>query len=206
MSHDVLCPRSDGWQAYPQVLLQFLKSRPVLARYTVHSREASLTQIRCRERKECFNRLLCDDGGTHVGETTRMRPCLFMSAAVSVFCRSLFPSAHLLLQQLILLIPTHSTQTDLSPSPRKIHQVTGNTFHCLLSSDKLCRINSTKLLSSLRHSVSLNISTLFPFLILAPHCVSFSLKSVNFVSTGKNIFIISLRSLVKSVQGLGDVS
>jgi hypothetical protein len=47
---------------YPQVLLQCLKSLPVLALHHAHSREASLTQIQCREMTECLNRLLCDDG------------------------------------------------------------------------------------------------------------------------------------------------
>jgi hypothetical protein len=125
MPHDAVCPRSDVWQAYRQVL-QCLKPRPVLALHRVHSREVSHTQIRCTERTECFNRLLCDDKSTHVGQTTRMRPYLLMSASVSLFCHSLFPSAHIFLQQLILLSLTLLTQTDLAPSPRKIHQVVGN--------------------------------------------------------------------------------
>jgi hypothetical protein len=48
--------------AYPQVIPQCSKPRPVLALHHVHNREASLTQILCRERQECFSRLLRDDG------------------------------------------------------------------------------------------------------------------------------------------------
>jgi hypothetical protein len=62
MSHDVPCLRSDGWQACPQVLLQCLKLWPALVLHRVHSREASLTQIWCGERKECLSHLFCDDG------------------------------------------------------------------------------------------------------------------------------------------------
>jgi hypothetical protein len=51
-----------------------------------------------------------------------------MSASVSVFCHFLFLSAHLL-----LLARTHLQQMDLSFSPRKIYQVTGNTFQCFSS-------------------------------------------------------------------------
>jgi hypothetical protein len=62
MSHDIPRPRLDGLQEYPQVLLQCLKQQPILALHQVHSREASLTQARCRERKECLSSLLCDNG------------------------------------------------------------------------------------------------------------------------------------------------
>jgi hypothetical protein len=73
---------------------------------------------------------------TPVGERTRMRPYLLMSASVSVFCRFSFTSVHLLPQRLFLLARTHRTQTNLPSIPWKLYQVTGNTVPYFYSKTK----------------------------------------------------------------------
>lgn len=49
MSYNVTCSRSITGHAYCHVLLQFLKLQPVLVLHYVHSREASHTQLQCKE-------------------------------------------------------------------------------------------------------------------------------------------------------------
>jgi hypothetical protein len=129
-----------------------------------------------------------------------------MSASVSVFRRFLFPTAPLLLQQLILLALKLLTQTDLSPSPRKIHQLTGNTFQCFYSRLKnFLELNRQAFVQPVTVCQLKHLNFII-FLESGSSQFLFFLKKFNFFSISKNIFILSLHTLVKNVQGLRDVS
>jgi hypothetical protein len=196
MSYDVPCLGLDGWQVYPQGLLQYLKPWPVFVLHCVH--------IWCRERQECVNHLLCVDEVLLL-ERQPLWGCIW-NASVSVFCNFVFMSAYLL-QQLILLTQTRLTQMDLPPSPRKIQPSDGKYFSVfLLSSDKLRRIKLTRFVSNMQLFVSSNISALFNFLILDPHSVSFFLNELILPVQVRIFLYFPCILLLKSVQGLGDTS
>jgi hypothetical protein len=117
--------------------------------------------------------------------------------------RWFYLSAQLLLQHLIPLTWTHLTQTDLSPCPRKVHQVTGNIFKRFYSAvESFVELNRQIVLFSMHLFVRSIISTSFSFLILALRNVSSFLKRYNCVNKHENIFTLSLHILVKcSVLG-----
>jgi hypothetical protein len=71
------------------------------------------------------------------GTTTRMRPCLLISALVAVFCNFLWSPVHCL-QHLILLTWTHVTQMYLSPNEKKIYEMARNDFQCFYSALTKC--------------------------------------------------------------------
>jgi hypothetical protein len=128
---------SDGW----------LSSPPPVFEAATCSCSSSLSELtRLRERKECFSRLLCDDGLLLL----EIQPewghicwwvLQFQSSVVFL------PSVHLLPQRLILLARTHRTQTNLSSIPWKLYQVTGNTFPHSYSKTKKKILNKLRGLS-----------------------------------------------------------
>jgi hypothetical protein len=99
-----------------------------------------------------------------------------MNTSVSVFCYFLFPSAHL--QQLILLTRTYVTNRSLTQSKEDMSSDGKYVSVFLLDSGRIRRIKSSRFLSSVKLFVSSNISSLFSFLILAPHSVSFFLTDL----------------------------
>jgi hypothetical protein len=100
--------------------------------------------------------------------------------SVSVFCRFVFPSAHLLLQQLILLSLTLLTKTDLSPSPRNIYQVTETLSIAFTQEWTICSIKSTRIIESLTFCQLKHFNSVlfFFFWFVVIHSFSFSLKEL----------------------------
>jgi hypothetical protein len=134
MSHDVPCPRSDGWQAYPQDLLQCSKPLPVLA---LRSQPHTDTM----QRKEG---VLQSPSwwwwGTPAGETTKLRPCLLISASV---CRlSFLISVSSFSSALFNFTDSNAHYTDGALTHSKEDTLSDGKYFSvfLLISDKLCRI------------------------------------------------------------------